>query len=546
LLYLLPVLVFSCTRYTPEDPDPTKCSAGEAWDVIEKMCVPTGCRLNIHCADGEYCNGLETCGADGKCQAGETVECAGAYPCMQGLCNEEKNRCDYSLHHESCPPGQVCDPAAGCVAGTTCTLDSECPQRFCFLERRCENNMCIWDISRDCSDDFQCTEDKCNEARGECEHIAHDTYCESADPCLQGRCDPTAPNADPDTGCAFVSLQGPPEICDGTDNDCDGLTDEGEIDSTEGAICACMTPCKIQADCNAGGVTTQCAHIDGVGSFCVAECNENECSASYMTCVIPEWSVVGTPACVCEPDGCPRNCACDQECFVYGLSLCMGGSCTSPCTLDDHCPGPYFCDPVLGHCSCMLDPGASCLACVLSMECDLRGLGNRCYDMNRGVPYSECKMHCSPDSPCPYPDENLLYCHQSTLCACSPPEGFCEDCQMTEHVCDPYRMECTLVAFADDLPVPMCTSPCDTAYDCPRDWACQYVEGNDDFRCVNPDCLECYQIGCESQVTDECEPLGLECIEISVDKWACSGFCSASGECPVGMICETGVCLCPN
>ena len=267
LLCLLPVLAFSCTTYTPEDPDPTKCPAGEEWDRFEEICVPTGCGLNVHCDDGEFCNGRETCGVDGHCQAGVPVECVGAYPCIEGFCNEDDDRCGFIFRHELCPAGQVCDPDAGCVTGMVCSTGEDCPERFCYIERGCINNMCTWDLPLDCADAFQCTKDKCNEARDECDHIPHDTSCQSADRCMVGRCDPN-------TGCVFEPLQGPPEVCDGIDNDCYGLVDEKEFDSTEGSICACMTPCESQADCDnqAGGGST-CTQFDDMGSFCITACD---------------------------------------------------------------------------------------------------------------------------------------------------------------------------------------------------------------------------------------------------------------------------------
>jgi hypothetical protein len=544
LLCLLPVLAFSCTEYSVEEPNPMKCTAGEVWDIIEEICVPTGCTLDVHCDDTFFCNGRETCGTDGECQAGLPISCESIHSCAVGDCNDDTDRCEFDFNHASCPSGQVCDPEAGCVPGTMCTSAEDCPERYCYTERACTNDMCTWELARNCADAHQCTEDKCNEARGECEHIAHNSACQSADRCLTGRCDPL-------TGCAFDPAQGYPEVCDGIDNDCDGLVDEKEWDDTEGSICACMTPCESQADCiDQGGVTSICTAVDGLGSVCLAACDANgNCAGdpgSPGTCMTTDVSGTDASICVCPADSCPQPCANDRECFVYGLSMCMGGRCTNPCLSDDFCPDPYVCDFSLGFCSCPMDPGASCLACTLSIECENMGIIGPCYDMDRGVPYSECKVHCSMDNPCPYMAGDMLYCHQSTLCSCRPPYSICEDCTVGENVCAPYRMDCSMVESVDTPPAPMCTAPCADMHDCPSGWVCQFVEG-EGMRCLDPYCIGCYQPWCNPQDATACDAFGHElvCVDpAGTNEGTCTKTCDDTRDCPPGWWCSNGQCGC--
>jgi len=544
LLCLLPVLAFSCTDYSPEKPDPTKCPAGEEWDVLEKMCVPTGCELDVHCDDALYCNGRETCGTDGLCQAGLPVSCESIHSCIEGDCNDDEGRCVFKFNHDLCPSGQVCDPDEGCVPGMQCITVEDCPERFCYVERDCTNGMCTWDAARDCSDAFECTEDKCNEAQGVCEHIPHDSECESADRCLVGRCDP-------EEGCVFETAQGVPEVCDGIDNDCDGLVDEKEYNEAEGAICACLTPCESNADCEGqSGSNSTCISVGGLSSVCISTCDANgDCLSDPdgpRTCVSIELGGLTSSVCVCQPDACPQACANSRECFVYGLSTCMGGRCTSPCLEDSQCPHPYLCDVALGYCSCPIDPGASCLACTLSIECEMMGMGNLCYYMNRGVPYSECKIHCSRDNPCPYISGDMLYCHQSTLCSCRPPHGVCEDCALGENVCAPYRMECSPVASVEVPPINTCTAPCTEESDCPSGWLCQLVEGHG-MRCLDPYCVGCVEISCNAQDTTSCDQFGygLTCVdETGTNDGTCTKSCVDSRDCPPGWICSNGQCGC--
>jgi len=538
LLVLLSFLAFSCTEYTPEKPEEDKCHAGEEWDG--EKCVPRGCELDIHCDDALYCNGRETCGDDGVCQAGVTVDCSGAFACITGQCAEELDRCEFDYNHAMCPSGQVCDPDEGCVPGMQCTTADDCPERFCYIERDCTNGMCTWDAARDCSDAFECTEDKCNEAQGVCDHIPHDSECESTDRCLVGRCDP-------ELGCVFDPAQGDPEVCDGIDNDCDGLVDEKEWNDAEGSICACLTPCESQADCrNQADGNSVCTSVAGRGSVCLSACDVNGACVGEKTCVSLELEETPSSICVCQADSCPQPCANNRECFVYGLSTCMGGRCTNPCLEDDQCPDPYFCDATIGYCSCPMDPGASCLACTLSIECDIRGMGNLCYDMNRGVPYRECKIHCSENNPCPYMTGDLLYCHHSTLCACRPPHGVCEDCALGENVCAPYRMECSLVGSAGTPPVHTCTAPCTDEYECPEGWLCQLVEG-EGMRCLDPFCVDCIEISCDTQDTTSCDPFGygLTCVdETGTNNGICTKSCVDSRDCPPGWTCLNEQCGC--
>ncbi|MGD2110168.1 MAG: trypsin-like peptidase domain-containing protein, partial [Phycisphaerae bacterium] len=110
---------------------------------------------DANCADGQYCNGDETCHATLDCQAGTAVDCADSVDCTIDSCNEGTDSCDNTPDHGFCSDGQYCNGAEVCNV----TLD-------------CQSGSAV-----DCDDGVGCTDDSCNEGTDSCDNIANDGNC---------------------------------------------------------------------------------------------------------------------------------------------------------------------------------------------------------------------------------------------------------------------------------------------------------------------------------------------------------------------------------
>jgi len=236
-----------------------------------------------------HCGPFGVCGYDAV-----EVECAGG--CRDGACAEDvciglvcpgdRNPCT----DDGCDPVLGCthvDNTQPCEDGDACTVGD-----ICFQGR------CMSGDAKDCDDRIECTLDDCDWATG-CGHQPRDELCDDGDPCTTDACDLAAgcvhgfhqePCDDGDEctmgeacaegicagglpkdadGDGYVdkycggddceddnpeSHPGLAEVCDGADNDCDGLTDVLGIDATD--------PCRVQAIC-VGGVPVDCPAAAG-------------------------------------------------------------------------------------------------------------------------------------------------------------------------------------------------------------------------------------------------------------------------------------------
>jgi len=228
-----------------------------------------GCSADADCDDGVACNGQETCTAEGACQVGTPVTCAGdgnfcngievcaedtgkpsgytcvspGDPCELGfMCNEGTDFCDSLCGNGVCDAGENCSSCpSDCIGGTAGGTCGGCFKGIC--DGQChtikEDSSCS-----DCWSSYCCGD-------GVCEGEENSSNCGIDCPvpvCGDGVCD-----AEEDSTCPADCPVTAQEICDnGQDDDSDGAVDCADSDCVGSAACQCGTKgdvCQSDSDC---------------------------------------------------------------------------------------------------------------------------------------------------------------------------------------------------------------------------------------------------------------------------------------------------------
>ncbi|MGE0324660.1 MAG: MopE-related protein [Polyangiaceae bacterium] len=132
------------------------------------------------------------------------------------------------------PPSEDADAGVDATADAApdapdCTIDSECAQTDLCVTVKCSAGKCVDGDPVTCDDGDECTQDSCNPDDGQCvfESLVRDEdedgfygprpgYAAGEPGSCGDDCDDTSPLAFP----------GGEEICDGVDNDCNGIVDD--------------------------------------------------------------------------------------------------------------------------------------------------------------------------------------------------------------------------------------------------------------------------------------------------------------------------------
>jgi hypothetical protein len=220
----------------------------------DRACVPE-CKQTIDCPEGKACVGTRcVIAAPDGAQAGYGTACNHPSDCPLGLVCGKAGQCVFECNVDfdctqtrgpafcclpsthACVTGLVCHADSGPVStqpppdgaapdAAHCVSDLGCDDGvLCNGAERCVGGYCMPASHGACDDNNPCTVDTCNEGTKSCTHtstgasdVDHDGHYDIACGGDADDCDDSNPDVYP----------GHAEICDGVDNNCNGIVDEG-------------------------------------------------------------------------------------------------------------------------------------------------------------------------------------------------------------------------------------------------------------------------------------------------------------------------------
>ncbi len=345
------------------------------------------------CGCGDYCDYIfesaeecqEACGQQIPCVT--DADCGPMFYCMAGVCVQNGVLCqdlagvDFGFCDMVVGVGIVngqCAGISGCGCGAYCdsifnTLQ-ECQENCAQVVKPCMS-------SADCDAGYVCMNGVCVQDGELCMDVAGIDFgdckmsigvavfngvCQSVGGCnCEPLCGAFFNSIDECKKTCFGTCTPKPEVCNGIDDDCDGMVDEGLNCGT----CDDNNPC-----------TKDDLGPDGACQHTLIVCDDNDpCTADMCDPQTGACYSLEVPGCL------PGECASDADCPAG--QFCMEGMCqaNTSCWSNSQCPANHYCffpDCAVETGSCTLQPEA----CPLTYEpvCGCNGItyGNLCLLMN--------------------------------------------------------------------------------------------------------------------------------------------------------------------